>query len=257
MVTWRCTAAVWLRRVIAKGSTQTPHFFANGSRLASVVASKSSVLSPAWMRPVRRKRVRVRRSLVTPRRVMVSPRPRIEDTAGAIEDTIRAGYVRYAGLSESGAESVRKTNAVTPIRVSNVGERQRNGGRRSGRVPPLSARARRGCEHPIAEAFLSDGDLSFESCPVHRARAQCRPVAWHTARCESQWTARGWFADVAHIARASGRSTHVRANRCGSGLRVRDDDRATHCWGFNGDGQLGDGTLFDRALPALVRYSKP
>jgi aryl-alcohol dehydrogenase-like predicted oxidoreductase len=45
----------------------------------------------------------------------VDPNVPIEDTVGAIADMIRAGYVRYAALSEAGAETVRRANAVTPI----------------------------------------------------------------------------------------------------------------------------------------------
>lgn len=39
----------------------------------------------------------------------------IEDTMGAIADLIRAGYVRYAGLSEVGARTIRRAHAVTPV----------------------------------------------------------------------------------------------------------------------------------------------
>jgi aryl-alcohol dehydrogenase-like predicted oxidoreductase len=39
----------------------------------------------------------------------------IEDTIGAIADLIRAGYVRHAGLSEVGAETIRRAHAVSPI----------------------------------------------------------------------------------------------------------------------------------------------
>jgi aryl-alcohol dehydrogenase-like predicted oxidoreductase len=39
----------------------------------------------------------------------------IEDTVGAIADLIKAGYVRYAGLSEVGPETLRRANAVHPI----------------------------------------------------------------------------------------------------------------------------------------------
>ncbi len=39
----------------------------------------------------------------------------IEDTMGAIEELIKAGYVRYAGLSEVGPETIRKANAVHPV----------------------------------------------------------------------------------------------------------------------------------------------
>ena len=39
----------------------------------------------------------------------------IEDTVGAIADMIRAGYVRYVGLSELGAETIKRAHAVHPI----------------------------------------------------------------------------------------------------------------------------------------------
>ena len=39
----------------------------------------------------------------------------IEDTIGAIADLIKQGYVRYVGLSEVGAESIRRAQAVHPI----------------------------------------------------------------------------------------------------------------------------------------------
>jgi aryl-alcohol dehydrogenase-like predicted oxidoreductase len=39
----------------------------------------------------------------------------IEDTVGAIAELIQAGYVRYLGLSEMGAETIRKAHAVYPV----------------------------------------------------------------------------------------------------------------------------------------------
>jgi aryl-alcohol dehydrogenase-like predicted oxidoreductase len=39
----------------------------------------------------------------------------IEDTIGAIADMVRAGYVRHIGLSEVGAETIRRAAAVHPI----------------------------------------------------------------------------------------------------------------------------------------------
>jgi aryl-alcohol dehydrogenase-like predicted oxidoreductase len=39
----------------------------------------------------------------------------IEDTVGAIADMVKAGYVRYIGLSEVGSETIRKAAAVHPI----------------------------------------------------------------------------------------------------------------------------------------------
>jgi aryl-alcohol dehydrogenase-like predicted oxidoreductase len=45
----------------------------------------------------------------------LDPNVAIEDTVGAIADLIKAGYVRYAGLSEVGPLIIRRANAISPI----------------------------------------------------------------------------------------------------------------------------------------------
>jgi aryl-alcohol dehydrogenase-like predicted oxidoreductase len=45
----------------------------------------------------------------------LDPQVPIEDTVGAIADMIRAGYVRHIGLSEVGADTIRRAHAVHPI----------------------------------------------------------------------------------------------------------------------------------------------
>ena len=45
----------------------------------------------------------------------VDPAIPIEDTVGAIADMVRAGYVRHIGLSEAGASTIRRAQAVHPI----------------------------------------------------------------------------------------------------------------------------------------------
>jgi aryl-alcohol dehydrogenase-like predicted oxidoreductase len=45
----------------------------------------------------------------------LDPQVPIEDTVGAIADLVKAGYVRYVGLSEVGPETVRRAHAVHPI----------------------------------------------------------------------------------------------------------------------------------------------
>ena len=45
----------------------------------------------------------------------VDPRVPIEETVGAIADLVKAGYVRYIGLSEASAATLRKAHAVHPI----------------------------------------------------------------------------------------------------------------------------------------------
>jgi aryl-alcohol dehydrogenase-like predicted oxidoreductase len=45
----------------------------------------------------------------------LDPAVPIEDTVGAIAELVKAGYVRFVGLSEVGAETIRRAQAVHPI----------------------------------------------------------------------------------------------------------------------------------------------
>ncbi|HEY6948855.1 MAG TPA: aldo/keto reductase, partial [Gemmatimonadales bacterium] len=45
----------------------------------------------------------------------VDPKVPIEETVGAMADLVRAGKVRYLGLSEAGPETIRRAHAVHPI----------------------------------------------------------------------------------------------------------------------------------------------
>ena len=45
----------------------------------------------------------------------LDPRVPIEDTVGAIAEMVQAGYVRHIGLSEVGADTIRRAHAVHPI----------------------------------------------------------------------------------------------------------------------------------------------
>lgn len=45
----------------------------------------------------------------------VDPAVPIEDVAGAVKDLVAAGKVRYFGLSEAGAETIRRAHAVHPV----------------------------------------------------------------------------------------------------------------------------------------------
>ena len=45
----------------------------------------------------------------------LDPRVPIEETVGAIAEMIQAGYVRYLGLSEVGADTIRRAHAVYPV----------------------------------------------------------------------------------------------------------------------------------------------
>ena len=45
----------------------------------------------------------------------IDPQVPIEDTVGAIADMVKAGYVRYIGLSEVGADTIRRAAAVHPL----------------------------------------------------------------------------------------------------------------------------------------------
>jgi aryl-alcohol dehydrogenase-like predicted oxidoreductase len=45
----------------------------------------------------------------------LDPNVPIEDTAGAVGDLIRAGYVQHLGLSEVGADTIRRAHSVQPV----------------------------------------------------------------------------------------------------------------------------------------------
>jgi aryl-alcohol dehydrogenase-like predicted oxidoreductase len=45
----------------------------------------------------------------------LDPEVPIEDTVGAVAEMIQAGYVRYLGLSEMGADTIRRAHAVYPV----------------------------------------------------------------------------------------------------------------------------------------------
>jgi len=45
----------------------------------------------------------------------LDPAVRIEETIGALADLVKAGYVRHIGLSEVGAETLRRAHAVHPV----------------------------------------------------------------------------------------------------------------------------------------------
>lgn len=45
----------------------------------------------------------------------LDPTVPIEETVGAISDLIKAGYVRYVGLSEVGPDTIRKAHSVCPV----------------------------------------------------------------------------------------------------------------------------------------------
>lgn len=45
----------------------------------------------------------------------VDPDVPIEETVGAISEMVQAGYVRYLGLSEAGADTIRRAHAVHPV----------------------------------------------------------------------------------------------------------------------------------------------
>ena len=45
----------------------------------------------------------------------LDPQVPIEDIVGAIADLVKAGYVRYVGLSEVGADTIRRAHAIHPV----------------------------------------------------------------------------------------------------------------------------------------------
>lgn len=101
----------------------------------------------------------------------------IEDTIGAIADLIRGGYVRFVGLSEAGAENIRRAHAAR------VGNRHHSLWRPVARTPQRLAPG-------------SGGRLPRHAAAVHRPepRPECQ------AACGTRRIARERNATSAHIA---------------------------------------------------------
>ena len=70
----------------------------------------------------------------------VDPNVPIEDTVGAMAELVRAGKVRYLGLSEAAPATIRRAHAAHPISALQT-EYSLWTARRRGRDPPVGARA--------------------------------------------------------------------------------------------------------------------
>ena len=46
---------------------------------------------------------------------MLTPNVPIEDVAGTVKELIQQGKVKYWGLSEAGAQTIRRAHAVHPV----------------------------------------------------------------------------------------------------------------------------------------------
>src|SRR5207302_9247400 len=53
----------------------------------------------------------------------VDPNVPIEDVAGAVKDLIQEGKVKYFGLSEAGAKTIRRAHAIQPVTALKVNTR--------------------------------------------------------------------------------------------------------------------------------------
>jgi aryl-alcohol dehydrogenase-like predicted oxidoreductase len=67
----------------------------------------------------------------------LDPRVPIEETVGAITEMIQAGYVRYLGLSEMGADTIRRAAAVHPVTALQIEYSLMSRGIESGILPAV------------------------------------------------------------------------------------------------------------------------
>jgi aryl-alcohol dehydrogenase-like predicted oxidoreductase len=67
----------------------------------------------------------------------LDPSVPIEETVGAIADMVKAGYVRYIGLSELGADSIRRADAEHPITALQIEYSLMSRGVEEGILPAL------------------------------------------------------------------------------------------------------------------------
>ena len=66
----------------------------------------------------------------------VDPKVPIEDTVGAMADLVRAGKVRFLGLSETAPATIRRAHKVHPMQLSVTRYRIRAGHRPAGQRLP-------------------------------------------------------------------------------------------------------------------------
>ncbi|TMI92165.1 MAG: aldo/keto reductase [Bacteroidetes bacterium] len=76
------------------------------------ISSRSEIIRRAVEGSLKRLRVNVIDLLYQHR---VDPNTPIEDVAGTVKDLIKEGKVKYFGLSEAGANTIRKAHAVQPV----------------------------------------------------------------------------------------------------------------------------------------------
>ena len=122
----------------------------------------------------------------------VFPDVPIEETVGAIAEMVEAGYVRHIGLSEVGAETIRRAHAVHPI--SRPADRVlADLARDRGRDPPGLPRARdRGhrLRRPLARPPLR-ALVEGAADVAHRRTTSAPPLHASRARTSSA-TSRSW-----------------------------------------------------------------
>ena len=114
----------------------------------------------------------------------LDPAVPIEDTIGAIADMVKAGYVRYIGLSEVGAETIRRAAKVHPICDLQIEYSLVSRGPEAAIFPAL---AELGIA-TTAYGVLSRGLLTGSSRPARATTARtCRASRARTARRTGRW----------------------------------------------------------------------
>ena len=91
----------------------------------------------------------------------------IEDTVGAIAEMVQAGYVRHIGLSEVGADTIRRAHAVHPIAALQI-------------EYSLMSRGHRGGDPARRAASSGSASPPTASCPA-ACSAAAAPRGWRPA----------------------------------------------------------------------------
>src|SRR3984885_12585924 len=103
---WGTTSSCSATPCVAAASPGTTCSSRSSSAASGIRPARSSGTTPARPGPEYR-------DLYQPARL--DPDVPIEDTVGAVAEMIQAGYVRYLGLSEMGADTIRRAHAVHPV----------------------------------------------------------------------------------------------------------------------------------------------
>ena len=149
----------------------------------------------------------------------LDPNVPIEDTIGAIADLVKAGYVRHIGLSEVGAETIRRAAAVHPIADLQIEYSLISRGIEDEILPTSRELGIGITAYGVLSRGLISGHWGKDRAGERTSGAHARASRARTSTATWLWSRR-----CAKVATAQGR--HSRPDRDRLGRRARQGHRA-------------------------------